>query len=101
MKDKFEMLNSQNIKKCVEPRDPEQMYAIDLPYYSTEKIPAKRSGILQDLFFLSRTLIEGVNLKNIEALMLVEDWMFNENHVFNYLSEKEKNNKLFQDMNIA
>ena len=33
--------------------------------------------------------------------MLVEDWMFNENHVFNYLSEKEKNNRLFQDMNIA
>ena len=44
---------------------------------------------------------EGINLKNTEALMLVEDWMFNENHVFNYLSEKEKNNRLFQDMNIA
>ena len=95
------MLTNRNVLTINEPRDPKFSYFIDQPYSTTHKINAKRSGILQDLFFLSRTLKEGINLKNIEALMLVEDWMFNENHVFNYLSEKEKNNKLFQGMNIA
>lgn len=33
--------------------------------------------------------------------MNVEESMFDEKVVFNYLTEKEKNNKLFQDMNIA
>lgn len=49
---------------------------------------ANRSGILQDLFFLSRTLKEDVNLKNIEALMHVENSMFNKSIVYNYLNEK-------------
>ena len=95
------MLTNRNVLNISEPRDTKFSYFIDLPYSTQPKIAAKRSGILQDLFFLSRTLKEGINLKNTEALMLVEDWMFNENHVFNYLSEKEKNNRLFQDMNIA
>ena len=33
--------------------------------------------------------------------MFVEDSMFNKNAVYNYLNEKEINNKLFQAVNIA
>ena len=33
--------------------------------------------------------------------MFVEEQMFNKNTVFNYLNEKERNNKLFQAVNIA
>jgi hypothetical protein len=33
--------------------------------------------------------------------MSVEDSIFNRNIVFNYLNEKERNNKLFQAVNIA
>ena len=95
------MLTNHNVLTITEPRDPAFVYFIYQPYSYFEKNPAKRSGILQDLFFLSRTLKEGINLKNIEALMQVEDWMFNDGIVLNSLSEKERNNQLFQDMNIA
>jgi hypothetical protein len=101
MREKFDMLTNQNVLRIDHPRDPEFSYFIDQPYDAMEKLPAKRSGILQDLFFLSRTLKEDINLKNIEALMLVEESNFNDDIVFNYLEEKERNNKLFQDMNIA
>ena len=33
MKDKFEMLNNKNIVNTVNPRDPEDQYMIDFPYY--------------------------------------------------------------------
>lgn len=101
MREKFDMLTNQNVLRIQHPRDTEFSYFIDQPYDAMEKNPAKRSGILQDLFFLSRTLKEDINLKNIEALMVVEDGIFDDNSVYNYLSEKERNNKLFQDMNIA
>jgi hypothetical protein len=51
-----------------------------------EKINANRSGILQDLFFLSRTLKEDINLKNIESLMNVDPRIFDKNIVYNHLS---------------
>jgi hypothetical protein len=54
-------------------------------YDSMEKINAKRSGILQDLFFLARTLKEDINLKNIESLMSVDDTVFNGDNVYGYL----------------
>jgi len=50
---------------------------------------------------LARTLKEDINLKNIETLMLVEDSIFDKNIVFNHLNEKEKNNNLFQRVNLA
>lgn len=65
------MLTNRNVLKNIDQIEIFDSYAIDQPYISTEKVPAKRSGILQDLFYLSRTLKEGINLKNIEALMLV------------------------------
>ena len=95
------MLTNRNVIRNIDEPIDNGSYAIDQPSTATQKSPAKRSGILQDLFYLSRTLKEGINLKNIEALMLVENWMFDDNHVFSYLTEKEKNNRLFQDMNIA
>lgn len=101
MREKFDMLTNRNVLRIDHPRDPEFSYFIDQPYSALEKMPAKRSGILQDLFFLSRTLKEGINLKNMEALMQVDEDIFDENSVFGYLTEKERNNSLFQDMNIA
>jgi hypothetical protein len=101
MREKFDMLTNQNILKVTKARDELFSYYIEKPYDSMEKDNAKRSGILQDLFFLSRTLKEDINLKNIESLMYVEESMFNKNMVFNYLNEKERNNKLFQAVNIA
>lgn len=72
MREKFDMLTNQNILKITKARDDQFSYYIEKPYDSMEKTNAKRSGILQDLFFLSRTLKEDINLKNIESLMFVE-----------------------------
>lgn len=72
MREKFDMLTNPNVLRIESPRDNDFSYYIDQPYDVMEKLPPKRSGILQDLFFLSRTLKEDINLKNIEALMLVE-----------------------------
>ena len=71
MREKFDMLTNQNILKITKARDEQFSYYIEKPYDSMEKTNAKRSGILQDLFFLSRTLKEDINLKNIESLMFV------------------------------
>lgn len=65
------MLTNRNVLRNIEAPEEIGTYSIDQPYTASEKIPARRSGILQDLFYLSRTLKEGINLKNIEALMLV------------------------------
>ena len=61
----------------------------------------KRSGIIQDLFFLSRTLKDNISLKNIESLMGVDENAFVKNEIYTYLDEREKNNALFQSVNIA
>lgn len=39
------------------------------PYDHNVKDEAKRTGIIQDIYFLSRILKQHANLKNIEALM--------------------------------
>lgn len=65
MREKFDMLTNPNVLRIENPRDNEFTYFIDQPYDAMEKLPPKRSGILQDLFFLSRTLKEDINLKNI------------------------------------
>ena len=76
MREKFETLATPNILKVSEPRQEGEIYFIDQVYVRNDKMPERSSGILQDLFFLSRTLKEGINLRNIEALMQVDDWMF-------------------------
>jgi hypothetical protein len=37
-----------------------------------------KSGIIQDLFFLTRTLKENISLKNMESLMHVDPEAFKE-----------------------
>jgi hypothetical protein len=73
MREKFEILTNQNILDLKSFQDIDYEYFIKKPYDNMEKINKKRSGILQDLFFLSRTLKEDINLKNIELLMHVDD----------------------------
>ena len=81
------MLTNPNILKVSKFKDEEELpYFIDKPYDSMEKVVAKRSGVLQDLFFLSRTLKEDINLKNIESLMFVERAIFDSRTVYNFLS---------------
>lgn len=44
---------------------------------------------------------DGTSLKNIESLMSVDDDVFSTDQVYNFINEKEKNNKLFQSLNLA
>jgi len=78
-------LTNQNIVGLASFQDTNYEYFIKKPYDSLEKLNKNRSGILQDLFFLSRTLKEDINLKNIELLMQVDDDFFKGDRVFNYL----------------
>ena len=73
MREKFEILTNQNILGLKSFQDPDYEYFINKPYDSMEKLDKNRSGILQDLFFLARTLKQDINLKNIELLMQVDD----------------------------
>lgn len=101
MRQKFNMLTNLNIDKYKDMDDPTFAFAFFKTFDSGIKENSKRSGILQDLFFLTRTLKEEINLKNIETLMLVEDSIFDKKKVYNHLNEKEKNNNLFQRVNLA
>lgn len=101
MREKFEALANPNILKELNEDKKITSYYIQHAYSPQEKVPANRSGILEDLFFLSRTLKEDVCLKNIEALMEVNEEIFSKSKVYSYMNEKEKNNKLFQQVNIA
>lgn len=76
-------------------------YAIFKPYDHLGREEDKRSGIIQDLFFLARTLKDGVSLKNIESLMHVDKDVFEKSIVYHFYTEKEKNNDLFQQLNMA
>lgn len=71
MREKFEMLTNPNILKVSSEDDGNFPYKIKKTFDFAEKTASHRSGILQDLFFLSRTLKEDINLKNIESLMSV------------------------------
>lgn len=59
------MLASTNIKNYVGGADKTFPYEIKKPYDYLIKDREKRSGIIEDLFFLTRTLKEGTSLKNI------------------------------------
>lgn len=71
MRNKFQMLTNINILKYDGDEDPTFSFAIWKPYDSIVKAQEKRSGVIQDLFFLSRTLKDNISLKNIESLMRV------------------------------
>lgn len=88
MRQKFNMLTNLNIDKYKDMSDPTYPFDFFKAFDSGVKETSKRSGILQDLFFLARTLKEDINLKNIETLMLVEESIFDKSTVFNHLNEK-------------
>ena len=88
MREKFNMLNNFNIKNFQDDSDERFPYAIWKPYDNSEKKKENKSGIIQDLFFLTRTLKDNISLKNIEELMSVDPEVFSSNEVHNYLDEK-------------
>lgn len=88
MREKFQMLANTNIEKYEGDSDKSFPYEIKKPYDYLIKDREKRSGIVEDLFFLARTLKDGTSLKNIESLMLVEDDVFNVDQVYNFINEK-------------
>ena len=90
-----------NILKYQGDFDPNFSYALWKPYDTNHKAEDKKSGIIQDLFFLSRTLKNNIELKNIDSLMRVNEDAFATENVYSYLDEREKNNSLFQSVNIA
>ena len=71
------------------------------PYDQTTKDELRRSGIIQDLFFLSRVLKQNANLKNIEALMTVDKSIFDEDKLVSFYTEREQNDRLFQTMALV
>jgi len=72
MRNKFAMLKNDIITKYDGIANKSFAYAIFKPYDHLGREEDKRSGIIQDLFFLARTLKDNVSLKNIESLMHVE-----------------------------
>ena len=101
MREKFEILVSSNILNYEGSNDKAFPYSIWKPYDYLVKDRQKRSGIIQDLFFLVETLKEGTRLKNIEALMWVDEEIFNPNEIYVPINERMKNNELFQAVNLA
>jgi hypothetical protein len=73
MRMKFNMLTDINILKYrdISEKEKDRDNILSFPYElwktydSSIKGHSQRSGILQDLFFLARTLKEDINLKNI------------------------------------
>lgn len=71
-------------------------YQLWKPYDHTVKDEAKRTGIIQDIYFLSRILKQNANLKNIEALMTPDEDTFDSENLFKVYTEREQNDNLFQ-----
>lgn len=101
MRAKFKMLTNSNILRYQGDSDKNFSFEIKKPYDYLVKDREKREGIIEDLFFLSRTLKEGTSLKNIESLMFVDEDAFIPNQIYSFIDEREKNNELFQSLNIA
>lgn len=79
MREKFNILNNFNIKHYEGNFDPRFTYPLNQTYDYTIKAKQMKSGIIQDLFFLTRTLKENISLKNMESLMYVDPEAFKEN----------------------
>lgn len=86
MREKFQMLANSNIDKYQGDADKSFPYEIRKPYDYLIKDREKRSGIVEDLFFLARTLKDGTSLKNIESLMSVDEDVFNTDQVYNFIN---------------
>ena len=101
IRSKFKMLTNSNIMKYTGDYDKNFTYEIKKPYDYLVKDREKRSGIIEDLFFLATTLKDGISLKNIESLMFVDEDAFVADQVYTFIDEREKNNELFQSLNLA
>ena len=101
MRNKFAMLKNDTILKYEGLANKSFAFSIFKPYDHLGREEDKRSGIIQDLFFLARTLKHDVSLKNIESLMHVEEDIFKKEQIYHFYNEKEKNNQLFQQLNMA
>ncbi len=86
MRNKFEMLDNSDITKYDALKVKVFPYQIWKPYDHLINDEAKRSGIIQDLFFLSRTLKEGVSLRNIESLNHVDENVFDKDKIYPFIS---------------
>ena len=73
MRNKFNIFQNRSILLFDGNINKEFPYALWKPYDHLSREESKRSGIIQDLFFLARTLKDNVSLKNIESLMHVEE----------------------------
>ena len=87
MREKFTMLSNFNIVDYSD-TDSNFSYKFWKEYDVTEKKIIDRSGIIQDLFFLTRTLKENISLKNIESLMHVDPEVFQPEQVYTYINER-------------
>lgn len=88
MRAKFSMLTNSNIIKYEGDSDKAFSFDIWKPYDYLVKDREKRSGIIQDLFFLARTLKDETSLRNIESLMDVNLEVFAPNQVYPFYTEK-------------
>lgn len=70
-------------------------------YDQTTKMELQRSGIVQDMYFLSRVLKQNANLKNTETLMTVDESLFDRGKLLPTITEKEMNDRLFQTMALV
>jgi hypothetical protein len=84
MRNKFAMLKNDTIVSYDGIANKSFAYAIFKPYDHLGREEDKRSGIIQDLFFLARTLKDNVSLKNIESLMHVDKDVFNRDIVYQF-----------------
>ena len=82
------MLQNDTIEKWDGVASKAYAYSIFKPYDHLGREDDKRSGIIQDLFFLARTLKDKVSLKNIESLMYVEKEVFDKSIVYHFYTEK-------------
>lgn len=101
MKQKFNMLRDAEVVNYCESNAKNFQYVLWKPYDQSTKEELRRSGIIQDLWFLSRVLKQGTNLKNIEALMTVDENIFKEGTLVPFYNEREQNDRLFQTMALV
>lgn len=101
MKYKFNMLRDPEILNYNEENAKSFPFSIWKVYDQTTKLELQRSGIIQDMYFLSRVLKQNANLKNTETLMTVDESLFDRGKLLQTITEKEMNDRLFQTMALV
>lgn len=96
IKYKLKMIEDLEIQEYKPENYREFSYRLWKPYDHTVKDEANRTGIIQDIYFLSRILKQNANLKNIEALMTPDEDTFKMDNLFKVYTERELNDNLLQ-----